>query len=229
MLLYKRCLILLLVGLIIFAPLSSRAEAIVSKDDLTLNADSELREQVVIVRVIESPKIDTLLSFAAVFLSLVAIVCTAIISYRTIKLQKQSNIERVRPIVSFKSSNNPIQIRIANDGIGPAVLKSITWYDGNGKSYDNIKKLCRINGITKEYRLSYNISVFDDNTEKYRALLPSEDLIFIESKAGILPEQKQYLYWVLQNVTVKLSYTDLYESEEWIIDWDFSWYSSYIK
>lgn len=228
-------------------------------------ADEVINGEVMMVRIVESPKMDTILSAIAIAVSIAALVYTRYStnksfkqtlknsqetlthaqkslkytaksiahSKETIELQKQHNIDMVLPLVSLHCHTKNISIAITNHGLGPAKLKSMKWIDSkNHTEYETILSLLedrRLSGNYFAHPLMRHDKPFRNDPDDPDYLAPQESLVFLKGDLKTLAiSEKRKLYKVLEGIKIELCYTDVYESNDWYIKADFSWFSSQI-
>lgn len=181
-------------------------------------------DSTLVVRVIESPEIDTRLTFCAVIISAVAVLFSAITLIVSVRLQIKHNRDEVRPIIAIHLDINDMSIKIKNHGVGPAIFKAMIWKDTqNNISTDTLEKLL----VEKWNKLNYGNSFyiytkpFLGNSSDPDILAPQEELFFMDgSKVNQHPmtqDEKRALGKTFRDIEVQITYTDLYGRNEWTL------------
>ena len=80
-----------------------------------------------IVRVVESPEIDTKLTFYAIIISAIAVVLSAVSLPVSAKSQIRHNHDEVRPVVAIHLALINMSVKIKNHGVGPALFEKMVW------------------------------------------------------------------------------------------------------
>ena len=196
-----------------------------------------------IVHKLETSVLDDILTITTVVVSIVALF-VSIRSYRktteltleTLKLQKEQNIDNVRPVLAVHLDANDISITITNHGLGPVVLKAMEYIDTVNKHQAKtliellLKKHTSFQTQTKLAIKYCYTKPFDGNDLDPDILAPQESLIFIRCEPNDLePEERNLLYELFRDVTMKIVYTDVYNSKEWILQKDLSWFARWVS
>ena len=101
-----------------------------------------------IVHVVESPEIDTKLTFYAIIISAIAVVLSAVSLLVSAKSQIRHNRDEVRPVVAIHLDLINMSVKIKNHGVGPALFEKMVWKNvKSGESADTLEKL-----LSKEWR-----------------------------------------------------------------------------
>lgn len=186
-------------------------------------------DDTLIVSVVESPEIDTKLTFYAVIISAIAVVLSAISLLVSAKLQIRHNRDEVRPVVAIHLDVNNMSVKIKNHGVGPALFEKMVWKNvKNGASADTLEKL-----LSKEWR-KLNLKTpfyiytkpFAGNLDDPDILAPQEELYFVKGdEFGQLFSQddKRKLGETFRDVEVQITYTDLYKKNKWILTKNLTW------
>ena len=198
------------------------------------------------VRVTETPLLDTLISGFSFFLSVIALALsfcsyreTRNIAKKNIELQTQHNRDEVRPFVSIEGSTNPLLIDIKNHGLGPAILVSMKWLNTEKKIEedtldlmikDELREILRkVDPEKPDYYVSWDNKPFSNNEYDKDILAPGEKRTFIriEDKLGenLSYNARLTIAESLRNVSVVIEYTDMYSSDTWRIEKDFTWFA----
>ncbi len=151
---------------------------------------------------------------------------------KNIELQKQHNLDAVRPAVSidFKSDHGidffAGSITIMNHGLGPAIIKELKFLKDN-KIYKNENGFCSMRDLLQlrlteenEQRIVWEIFNYiytkefryKDNDLDYLAV--GEELVLLRFKVDNSKES-QLVEKVFKGVFMELTYTDIYHSCEW--------------
>ena len=200
----------------------------------TFDARSEtserLSEDSLDVYVKETPFIDTgisgasaILSFIAIIVSIFSVSMTKKMTKDTIDLQKQHNRDEVRPMLCIHFDATDMSIILKNHGLGPAVIKSMLWYDAHNKE-ETLAKLNMSKWKKSEVEdIHYYSKRFLDIKEDQDILAPQESLCFIKCDYNDYSNNKR-LAESFADVKMELTYTDIYGTEEWTVKKDCSWF-----
>lgn len=186
-----------------------------------------------VVRVIESPEIDTKLTFRAVIISAVAVLLSAISLVVSVVLQIKHNQDEVRPIVAIHLDLVNMSIKIKNHGVGPAIFKKMIWK--NVKSNASANTLA---GLLSEEWSKLNLeSSFYIYTKPFAGdpndpdvLAPQEELSFIAGgrpNCHLTQDEKKELGETFRDIEVQLIYTDLYGRKKWTLIKSLSWIANW--
>lgn len=182
-----------------------------------------------VVRVVESPEIDTKLTFCAVIISAIAVVISAISLWVSAKLQIRHNRDEVRPVVAIHLDVSNMSVKIKNHGVGPALFEKMIWKNvKNGASADTLEKL-----LSKEWQ-KLNLKTpfyiytkpFAGNLNDPDILAPQEELYFVKGDGVGQPlsqDDKRKLGETFRDVEVQIIYTDLYRKNRWILTKNLTW------
>lgn len=154
---------------------------------------------------------------------------------QNIELQKQHNIDSVRPAVSihYSSSGNPDAflgyIKITNHGLGPAIIKGMRFKNDNGKEYNNPNGYCtffdlvkmrvdeeKLDLQVKKVFVTYYTKEFRNQKDDADFLAVNEDLPLLEFRT-INRKDADNVAKIFQGLSVDLIYTDIFNSDEWIV------------
>lgn len=187
------------------------------------------QDDTLIVRVVESPEIDTKLTVYAVIISAVAVSFSAISLVVSATLQIKHNRDEVRPIVAIHLDLVSMSIRIKNHGVGPALFQKMVWR--NVKSHASANTLAGL--LNEEWRKLNLESSFYIYTKPFtgasndpNVLAPQEELFFIVGDRPNYPmteEEKIKLGKTFKDIEVQLTYTDLYGRKKWTLIKNLSW------
>ena len=188
----------------------------------------DIAEDGIVVRVVESPKIDTILTLLAVIISAIAILLSAFSLVFSAKLQMKHNRDEVRPVIAIHLDKTNMSIKIKNHGIGPAIFKSIIWKNvkSNVSAY-SIEKLLGEKWSKLNLGSSFSIYTkpFVGASDDPDILAPQEELFFINVGRDnpMTLDKKRALGKTFRDVEVCLTYTDLYGREKWTLTKNLSW------
>ena len=182
------------------------------------------------VYVKETPLIDTgisgvsaILSFIAIFVSIYSVSMTKKMTKDTINLQKQHNRDEVRPLLCIHFDATNMSIVLRNHGLGPAIIKSMKWYDANNEEPTLVKLNTNKWKKSKVKDIYYYTKEFSDIKEDPDILAPQESLCFIKCDYDDYYNKKR-IAESFADVKMELTYTDIYESQEWTVKKDCSWF-----
>lgn len=152
---------------------------------------------------------DSIIALCALLTSVVSIFFT----YRGLRLQKVHNLKSVRPIgvIIAGDYEDDIYVRIDNNGIGPLLVTEIKVSSPHRKSMNIIDLVPQ--------SLNEKVMWADFVAEtQHRVIMPGKDLYLIRltfDEVVALPDNqheiKKEIRNFLQDLTVDLSYTDVYE------------------
>lgn len=185
----------------------------------------DIAEDSIAVRVVESPKVDTSLAFIAIVISTIAVLFSAFSLVINVKLQIKHNHDEVRPVVAIHLDTIDMSVKIKNHGVGPAVFKSLIWKNvKTNVSANTIEKLLgeKWHELNLWEFFSIYTKPFVGALDDPDILAPQEELFFINA-SGANSDEKRALGETFQNVEICLTYTDLYENEEWTLKKNLSW------
>lgn len=158
--------------------------------------------------------VQIIMSCSSILISLIAI----IISINTYKSQVRHNKNSVKPILNIVCGDyeNNIYVRIDNNGVGPALIKSISCSTERRTECSLFELIPTEVRVTSSYFDGF-VPLFPltDFVEDIagRTIAPAGNIILLQL---VEPEEKQRfaLRNVLQQITVYVEYTDIYGEED---------------
>jgi len=176
-----------------------------------------------IQKLVENPQ--AIIALCAVLISIFSIYLTI----KTLKTLKQHDLKSVKPIgyISVGDYENNIYVGIDNNGIGPLLIKEFE-VTNSDRSLSSKKNLFEI--IPESIKNSVTWRDFIGQKVADRTIKPGDRLYFLQlvfDKIEMHHENnkkiKKELREFLQNLTVKVTYTDIYEKKKYIeireLDW----------
>jgi len=142
---------------------------------------------------------------------------TLFVAYTTYKSQKIHNYNSVKPILQLDLGDyeDDIYVRLYNNGVGPAIIKSIKIV----KSGDNAT---RSDIIGYFENLEWEWDVFNTGLEGV-AIAPNQYTFFIDMK-NPNDDQKRKLRNTLRKLQIQVDYVDIYGNLMLPINEDLSWF-----
>ncbi|MEY8390053.1 hypothetical protein AALA98_01565 [Lachnospiraceae bacterium 45-W7] len=184
-----------------------------------------------VVRVVESPEIDTRLTFYAVIISVIAVGLSTVSLLVSAKLQIRHNRDEVRPVVAIHLDLNDMSVKIKNHGVGPALFEKMVWKNVESKSStytDTLEELLREKWKELDLKTPFYIYTkpFVGNLNDPDILAPQEEIYFVKgnwSGNSISKDEKIKLGETFRDVEVEITYTDLYRKKKWILKKNLTW------
>ena len=217
------------------SPHQTEKAADYSTSDVISEIPEKITEDSLDVYVKETPLIDTgisgvsaILSFIAIIVSIYSVSMTRKMTKDTISLQKRHNRDEVRPLLSIRYDAHDMSIFVKNHGLGPAIMTSLTWCDGNN-SAPTIYKLNENKWRKLGVRLDngYTKRFLDDENDM-DVLAPQESLCLIrgsiKNKGPENVENNRRIAESFADVKLVLKYTDIYRTKKWTVKKDCSWF-----
>jgi hypothetical protein len=146
------------------------------------------------------------------FTALITAVWSAIFSSKTFKLQRIHNIKSVKPILQIGQWDyeNVLSVDLRNSGSGIAVVKTILIKNKTDETknciYDWLPKKLDGKMNYKEYWTGYKNFIIQPGQVIKLIEIPVDTEIISEKK------QREELRSILRQLTVKISYEDIYEN-----------------
>lgn len=158
--------------------------------------------------------------------SILIAVIAIIFTWKQMKLQQKHNILSVTPIPSFYSytSKDEIKILLTNKGIGPLIIKSLTFIL-NKKVEKSIGNFFS-DAETGFFDVTYSVTVIQNSAcqaGETRVLCQFSRKAILEIKESEFQGYINTLRNKLSNIKVEISYTDIYNTEFDLLKTDLSY------
>lgn len=186
-------------------------------------------DSTLVVRVVESPEIDTRLTFYAVIISAIAVGFSALSLLVSVKLQIRHNRDEVRPVVAIHLDLNDMSVKIKNHGVGPALFEKMVWKNvKSSESADTLGELLCEEWKTLGLETPFYIYTkpFAGNLNDPDILAPQEEIYFVDGnrlEKPLMKDEKRILGETFKDVEVEITYTDLYRRKKWILTKNLTW------
>ena len=155
---------------------------------------------------------EKILSFAAISISLLTLF---VFLYQTNLIRKQQYMS-VLPYLemgNYGTNSNAYKYVLKNNGVGPAILKSVKVGIKNGKIYNDVVDYVRVN-LTKKDTIQYYYSNL--NLGK---LIPEKETIdvIVVNDNKIKSSQRLYQIFNKDSLLIQIEYESIY-GEKWVIE-----------
>jgi hypothetical protein len=158
-------------------------------------------------------------------------VVSIVFTYIQVKIQRTHNKKTVKPIgrIRIGDYQNNIYVKVENNGVGPLIIKQILI---KSKSSQTTKSLIDILPTDLAKRITW--TNFTSHYEG-RTIIPGQLLELIvwtinssyEGKSDVIEKDRNDLRKALKEISVSITYTDIYEKEDFVHELSSAEFSSW--